>query len=66
MANSVKTNFTVLEETVRRIETLCADTFRGKGDLIDWLVDQEFARRYSQPNPIVTVEDAQKVQEATK
>lgn len=31
---------------------------RSMGNEVAWLIRQEYARRYSQPNPVITIEQA--------
>lgn len=65
MAAKIKTNFTLREDTIKKMDHLVIVTFRDKGDLIDWLVSEEYARRYSQPQPVLTaVEQPQPALEA--
>jgi hypothetical protein len=54
------------QEALTMLDVLAAQDLRNMGTETAWLIRQEFARRQSQPNPVITVEDAQKVQEATK
>jgi len=63
MNKSVKVNFALQPETAAMMEKLCAATFRTKSDMIDYLVAQEYARLYSQPNPCVTVGEAEEAAE---
>ena len=37
---------------------LAEEDMRSMGNEIAWIIRQEFARRYSQPNPVITVEEA--------
>ncbi len=40
----VKVNFSIEEETSRKIDEIAAATYRGKGDTIDWLVAEAYER----------------------
>lgn len=37
---------------------LCFENEQTSAQLFRWLIRQEYARRFSQPNPLVTVEEA--------
>lgn len=64
----VKVNFQILSDTDDGLEELAKRTFRQKGAVIDWLVNEKFAQireteqesRYSQPNPAITIAEAEK------
>jgi len=58
MSEMIKVNFSLQPETIDQLEKLCKETFRTKSDMLDYLVHQEYGRRYSQPNPVITVEEA--------
>jgi len=45
-------------ETSQILGRLAKQDFRSKTSEFRWLVAQELARRYSQPNPVITVEEA--------
>ncbi len=42
-----------------KLRVLAKEDKRSMTSEFDWLVDQEFSRRYSQPQPLITVEQAQ-------
>lgn len=45
-------------ETREVLRSLAKEDFRSMASELQWLVNQEYARRYSRPNPLVTVADA--------
>lgn len=47
-------------EIARMLAFIAKEDMRSEGSETAWLIKQEYARRYSQPNPLVTVEDAEK------
>jgi len=46
------------QEALAMIRTLADQDLRSMGSQVAWLIRQEWARRHSQPNPLVTVEEA--------
>ena len=60
MADTTKVNFALQDESVERLDKLCEMDFRGKSNMIDWLIDQEWSRRFHSPSP-VTIEEAEAV-----
>lgn len=44
----------------RKLILLASDDHRSMTSQIEWLVDQETSRRYSQPNPLISIEEAEK------
>jgi len=42
-----------------KLKCLSDNDMRTMGFETAWLIEQEYARRYSQPQPAITVEDAQ-------
>jgi hypothetical protein len=63
ISKTIKVNWAVQPETVEIIHKLQEVILDGvrltPSDVIDHLAAQEYARRYSQPNPCVTVGEAQ-------
>ena len=45
-------------ETREVLRGLAGEDYRSMASELKWLVTQEHARRYSQPNPVITVEEA--------
>ncbi len=48
------------------LRQLASEDFRSMTAELRWLVAQERARRYSQPNPVITVEEAQRAAQAAE
>lgn len=46
------------QEAERMLKQLAEEDMRSISMEIAWLIRQEWARRYSQPNPLITVQDA--------
>lgn len=44
MADSVQMNVNVMPETKDRVKEIARQTFRGPGDVIDWLVDEAWKK----------------------
>lgn len=44
MADTEQLNVRVLPETKHRVNYLSRETYRSKGDVIDWLVDEAWKR----------------------
>jgi hypothetical protein len=42
MAETIKVNFALQADTVEKLEELCKLTYRGKSDLVDYLVAKEY------------------------
>jgi hypothetical protein len=53
MSKTVKTNFGLLPETVRRMERLMKKTHHKQGDLVDWLVEEEMVRQFGTADPVL-------------
>ena len=51
-------------ETHARLQKLAALDRRSMAATVAWLLDQEYARRYSTPQPLITIEQAQAAVEA--
>ena len=47
------------DEALSMIRILAEQDLRSMGAEVAWLIRQEYARRFSQPNPLVTVAEAQ-------
>lgn len=47
------------DEALSMIRILAEQDMRSMGNEVAWLIRQEFARRFSQPNPLVAVAEAQ-------
>ncbi len=45
-------------ETREVLRSLAKEDLRSMASELQWLVNQEFARRYSRPNPLITVSEA--------
>jgi hypothetical protein len=45
-------------EALEMIRTLSEQDLRSMGAEVAWLIRQEWARRYSRPNPLISVADA--------
>jgi len=56
MTETIKVNFALQPETVKRLERLCKLTYRSKSDVIDYLVAKEI-----QEYTIVTTEPISQV-----
>jgi hypothetical protein len=56
MADTVAVNFRVMPETVERMEQLCRQTFRSKGDLVDWAISVVYESMNPKPvdQPVTT------------
>ena len=67
ISKTIKVNWAVQPETVEIIQKLKGTLLDGviltPSDVIDHLVAQEYARRFSQPNPCVTVGEAEEAAE---
>ncbi len=46
------------QEVERMLKQLAEEDMRSISMEIAWLIRQEWARRYSQPNPVISVADA--------
>lgn len=51
-------------EAGKMLKELAVTDLRKIGDECAWLIRQEYARRYSAPQPLITVEQAQAAGEA--
>jgi hypothetical protein len=54
------------QEALGMIRVLAEQDLRSIGNEVAWLIRQEYARRYSQPNSTITIEDAIQAHEAVK
>lgn len=57
MSETIKTTFALNPETIERIEAIAKTTFRGKSDVIDWLVADAWSRMQNITAGQVTVEE---------
>lgn len=48
------------QEALAMIRQLATEDMRSIGNEIAWLIKSEFAHRYSTPQPVITVEEAQR------
>lgn len=55
---NVKTSMMLRRDTAEKLEKLCEMDYRGKSDMIDWLIAGEWARRFHAPSP-ATIEEAE-------
>ena len=53
-------------ETREQLAKMAREDDRTNSALIRTLIRQEYARRYSQPNPMITISEAQAAAEPTK
>ncbi len=51
MSETVKTSFSLEQITVERIEALATETHRGKGDVVDWAVEEIWNRNKKVETP---------------
>lgn len=64
MTDVVQVNVSMEVETSNQLDKMAHDLgYDNRSAFVRWLVRQEYARRYSQPNPVITVEDAQAIAE---
>jgi hypothetical protein len=47
------------QEALEMLDALACEDLRQNGKQVAWLIRQEYARRYSTPQPVVTVAEAQ-------
>ncbi len=66
MAETIQVNFRLLPETVEHIEQLCRETFRSKGDLIDWAIARAWEGRALQSSPAQSTTPAEAGEQITK
>ncbi len=52
------------QEALQMLSTIAADEKRTMGNQAAMIIRQEYARRYSQPNPCITVADAERTTDA--
>lgn len=53
-------------ETREMLRKLAGDDFRSMAAELQWLVNQEWSRRYSQPNPAITLTEAEAAGESIR
>jgi metal-responsive CopG/Arc/MetJ family transcriptional regulator len=59
-SGNVQINTNIDNETAAQLEKMSHDMgYDNRSAFVRWLIRQEYARRYSQPNPVITVEEAQ-------
>lgn len=46
------------KEATEMLAQIAKEDLRSEANTVAWLIRQEFARRYSQPNPVITIEEA--------
>lgn len=51
-------NFRADKEEDAMIDVLCQQDIRTRSQMMRWLIRQEYARRHSQPSPVVTLGEA--------
>ncbi len=62
MAEKVIRTFSLLVETDKKLEALANSTFRrGKGNVIDWAVDELWKREHPEAVSVETIEQPQAV-----
>ncbi|MDI6770134.1 MAG: hypothetical protein QMD04_10735 [Anaerolineales bacterium] len=54
------------DEALSMIRILAEQDLRSMGAEVAWLIRQEYARRYSQPNPSVTLAEAVEAGESVR
>ncbi|HZW04259.1 MAG TPA: hypothetical protein VFF68_10055 [Anaerolineaceae bacterium] len=60
MAEKIQINTTLSPETVEQIERIAQANRWNKNTVLEVAIEDLHARIFSQPNPVVTVEDAEK------
>lgn len=56
-----------LPESYReKLRQLSQDDYRSMTSEVQWLIDQEWSRRHSQPNELITIQEAIEANEAIK
>lgn len=59
MAEIIQMNAAVTDEDAQMVDRMMAeDGYENRSAFIRRLIRQEWARRYSQPNPVISVADA--------
>ena len=59
MAEIIQMNVAVTEEDARMVDRMMVeDGYENRSAFVRRLIRQEWARRVSQPNPVITVEEA--------
>ncbi|HHY87755.1 MAG TPA: ribbon-helix-helix protein, CopG family [Chloroflexi bacterium] len=63
----VQVNVNITDEDARQLDAMMIeDAYDNRSAFVRRLIRQEYARRYSQPNPAITVEDAEKAAQNSK
>lgn len=61
MTEVVQVNVSMEQETAAQLDLMARDTgYDNRSAFVRWLIRQEYARRYSRPNSVITVENAEK------
>jgi metal-responsive CopG/Arc/MetJ family transcriptional regulator len=59
MSDVIQVNVSMEIETANQLEKMAKEMgYDNRSAFVRWLIRQEYARRYSQPNPVITVEEA--------
>lgn len=67
MTETIQVNVSMEAETAALLDKLARESgYENRSPFVRWLIRQEAARRYSQPNPAVTVAEAQAAAEGAK
>jgi len=62
----VQVNTSMDRETASQLDQMTkASGLDNRSAFVRWLIRQEYARRYSQPNPTITIAEAQAAAEGT-
>jgi Arc/MetJ-type ribon-helix-helix transcriptional regulator len=63
----VQVNVNITDEDARQLDAMMnEDAYDNRSAFVRRLIRQEYGRRYSQPNPVVTVEDAEQAHRNSK
>ena len=60
MAKDIQVGLRIDEETKSRLDKLCEVDYRSQSDVVRWLINSEWDRRFHSPSP-VTIEEAEAV-----
>lgn len=59
MAEIIQMNVAVTDEDAQMVDRMMVEEgYENRSAFVRRLIRQEWARRYSQPNPVITVEEA--------
>ncbi len=65
--NPVQVNVNLAADDARALDTMAREMgYDNRSAFVRWLIRQEWARRYSQPNPDVTVAEALEAAQAVE